>query len=82
MQTMTVEVAYALPHQQRLLTFEVAEGTTAMAAIEGSGILNEFPEIDLAVNKIGIFGKAIRNGDQHPLQPGDRVEIYRKLIKK
>ena len=82
METIVVEVAYALPHQQRLMTFEVEQGTSAMTAVERSGIVNEFPEIDLAVNKVGVFGKAIRNADQHELQAGDRVEIYRKLIKK
>ena len=52
-----VEVAYALPSQQVILPVKVASGTTAEAAIQASGVLAKFPEIDLAVNKIGLFGK-------------------------
>jgi len=56
----------------------VEEGTTVGVAIERSGILDEFPEIDLAVNRVGIFGKVAKL--DAPLAPGDRVEIYRALI--
>jgi hypothetical protein len=47
-------------------------------AIERSGIIERFPEIDLAKNKVGIFGKLAKL--DKVLQPGDRVEIYRPLI--
>ncbi|MDD2768736.1 MAG: RnfH family protein [Methylococcus sp.] len=73
-----VEVAYARPDTQVIVPLTVAEGTLAAEAIQTSGLLEKFPEIDLAANKIGIFGKAC-NADQ-PLRPGDRVEIYRPLI--
>ena len=75
---MRVEVAYAKLHEQALLELTVAAGTTAQQAIQRSGILERFPEIDLEQNKIGIFGKAVSL--QTPLQEGDRVEIYRPLI--
>lgn len=73
-----VEVAYALPKQQIIVPINVAEGTTAEAAVIASGILEKFPEIDLAVNKLGIFGKLSKPDTE--LRHLDRVEIYRPLI--
>lgn len=73
-----VEVAYALPKQQIIVPINVAEGTTAEAAVIASGILEKFPEIDLAVNKLGIFGKLCK--PDTVLRHLDRVEIYRPLI--
>ena len=73
-----VEVAYALPNQQVILPLSVAPGTTAQKAIEASGILVKFPEIDVNTNKIGIFGKMCK--PDTPLRHLDRVEIYRPLI--
>ena len=74
----TVEVAYARPDEQLILEIELAAGTTLLQAVEQSGILEHFPEIDPAAMKVGIFGK-LKKHDQ-VLQPGDRVEIYRPLI--
>jgi len=73
-----VEVAYALHDQQELLRVEVPAGATLEQAIVRSGLLERHPEIDLQVNKVGVFGKACSLTT--PLQPGDRVEIYRPLI--
>lgn len=72
-----VEVTYALPEHQVLESLEVEEGTTVRAAIEQSGVLEAFPEIDLDHNKVGVFGKLTKL-DQ-PLRHRDRVEIYRPL---
>lgn len=76
--TITVEVAYALPEEQWLLEVKVPEGTTAAEAVELSGILTQRPEIDLGQNKLGIFGKATKPAQV--LRDRDRVEIYRPLI--
>lgn len=73
-----VEIAYALPKQQIIVPINVEEGTTAEAAVLASGIIKKFPEIDLAVNKIGIFGKLSK--PDTVLRHLDRVEIYRPLI--
>lgn len=73
-----VEVAYALPDRQKLLVVKLAAGSTAEDAIRRSGILHEFPEIDLAKNKVGIFAKACKLDTL--LRDQDRVEIYRPLI--
>ena len=73
-----VEVAYALPDKQVILEVEAEEGLTVEQAIERSGIVGKFPEIDLETVKIGIFGKATKK--DAVLHLGDRVEIYRPLI--
>ncbi len=75
---MMVEVAYALPKQQLIIPVNVADGTTAEAAVLASGIMEKFPEIDLAANKLGIFGKLVKSDTV--LRHLDRVEIYRPLI--
>lgn len=75
---MTVEVAYATPEAQEIVALEVAPGTTVEEAIARSGLLTSFPEIDLGVNKVGVFGKISRLNT--PLKDRDRVEIYRPLI--
>lgn len=74
---MVVEVAYATPTRQVVIALEVDVATTVAAAIYQSGILQQFPEIDLTVNAVGVFGNHAHLEDQ--LQPGDRVEIYRVL---
>jgi putative ubiquitin-RnfH superfamily antitoxin RatB of RatAB toxin-antitoxin module len=49
-----IEVAYALPKKQLIIPIKVKEGTTAKEAIQVSGIIKKFPEIDLNINQIGI----------------------------
>lgn len=73
-----VEVAYARAETQQIVSLSVKPGTTFEQAIEQSGILQMFPEIDLAVNKVGVFGKLSKKTTE--LKAGDRVEIYRPLI--
>ena len=75
---MVVEVAYASPKEQVILTVDAEPGITIEQAIEASGVLTRFPEIDLTQNKVGIFSKAGKL-DQ-VMEAGDRVEIYRPLI--
>ncbi len=73
-----VEVAYALPDTQVIVPVKVEQGASVEDAIQHSGILHNFAEIDLAVNKVGVFGKLTKL--TAPLRAGDRVEIYRALI--
>ena len=73
-----VEVVYALPEQQPILQIQLAEGATVEDAIRASGVLEAFPEIDLARNKVGIFSKLVKLDE--PVRDKDRVEIYRPLI--
>lgn len=73
-----VEIVYALRDRQVLLTLEVEEGTTARLAVERSGILQRYPEVDLARAGLGVFGRVV--SPETLLRDGDRVEIYRLLI--
>lgn len=73
-----IEVAYAGRNQQKLITVKLPPGATVEDAIRKSGILADFSEIDLSVNKVGIFSKACKLDTA--LRDKDRVEIYRPLI--
>ena len=75
---MIVEVAYALADKQSLLTIEVERGATLKDAIEASGILEIFKQIDLTKDRVGIFSKFASLDTI--LQEKDRVEIYRSLV--
>ena len=75
---MLVEVTYALEKKQTLLELEVGDGTTLKQAIELSGIIDSYPQIDLTKDKTGIFGKIAKLDTI--LREKDRVEIYRPLI--
>lgn len=74
---MKITVVYALPRQQIVRELELPEDSTVSAALEQSGLLEDFPAIDPKLTKLGIFGKTASRDDV--LQPGDRVEIYRPL---
>ncbi len=72
-----VEVAYATPEHQEIVTVKVFEGATIAEVIAKSGIQKIFPEIDLTQQKVGIFSK-IQEITQ-TVKSGDRIEIYRPL---
>ena len=74
----TVEIAFARPGEQALERLQVPAEATVESVIRQSGFLERFPEIDLASNKVGVFGKATQLSAT--LSEGDRVEIYRPLI--
>ncbi len=73
-----VSVVYARRDVQDIRTVTVPRGATLRAAIERSRILDDYPEIDLAVNAVGVYGVRREPGDA--VQAGDRVEIYRPLL--
>lgn len=79
-----VEVAYALPHKQKIIALLVEPGTTALTAVTRSRITDHFPDLDITSAKMGIFGqslgtKGLDTADKYVLHAGDRVEIYRPL---
>jgi uncharacterized protein len=75
----TIEIAYAKPLEQVLLSIQVSPEINVKQAIMQSDILERFPEIDLDKdNKVGIFGKVVTLNQS--LRNGDRIEIYRPLI--
>ena len=77
-ESINVEVAYAMPEKQIIRAVNVDAGTTIGAAIVQSGIMMDFPDIELEDAKVGIFGKVASMTTV--LSDGDRVEIYRPLI--
>lgn len=78
MSQLNVEVVYALPEEQTLLSLTVPEGTTVAQAIELSDLYQQHPELQERTLKVGIFSRPVKLGDE--LHDGDRVEIYRPLI--
>lgn len=75
---LTVEVAYATPTLQKVLQVQVEQGSTIETAIDRSGIIEFFPEIDLHKQKVGVFSQARKLTSL--VKDGDRIEIYRELI--
>lgn len=75
---MQIGVAYSEPGQQIWLNIEVPDGATVNEAIARSGILKQFPNIDLSRQRVGVFGLLVKL--DATLRPGDRVEIYREII--
>ena len=76
--TIAIEITYALPDKQTLLSLNVSPETTVQDAIEQSGILLLHSDIDLRTNKVGVWYKTTKLTTQ--LKAGDRIEIYRPLI--
>lgn len=74
---MKISVAYGASDRQVYRTFQMPDGATIRLAIKYSGILQQFPDIDLEHQKVGLFGK-IKSLDTL-LHEGDRVEIYRPI---
>ncbi|MCG8579182.1 MAG: RnfH family protein [Bacteroidales bacterium] len=74
---MNIGVAYADKFKQLWLKLEVPDGSTVRQAIEKSGLLDQFPEIDLSRQKVGIFGK-ITKLDTIVVE-GSRIEVYREI---
>lgn len=74
----SIQIAYALPHGYFLQRYQVEPGTIIQNAILQSGILQQYSEIDLRTNTVGIFSRLAKLTDV--LEDGDRIEIYRPLL--
>ncbi|AGA90063.1 hypothetical protein Thimo_1266 [Thioflavicoccus mobilis 8321] len=75
---MHIGVAYADTLKQVWLKLDAPDGCTVHEAIERSGLLAQFPMIDLETQKVGIYGKITRLDAK--VSDGDRVEIYRPIV--
>lgn len=75
---LNIEVCYALPTKQEVIRVKLPEGANLQQALEASGLLVKYPEIDIKKNKFGIWNKLSKLDS--PLRNKDRVEIYRPLI--
>ncbi len=78
MEKLRIEVVYALPDAQHVLSLGLAPGATVSDALEASGICARHPEIDIARQAVGIFGRRAKLNQR--LRQDDRVEIYRALV--
>jgi putative ubiquitin-RnfH superfamily antitoxin RatB of RatAB toxin-antitoxin module len=74
---MHIGVAYADKFKRTWLKLDVPDGSTVRQAIEHSGLLGQYPDIDLDSQRVGIFGKLSKL--EAPVKDGDRVEIYRPI---
>lgn len=77
-ESIRVEVTYALPQRQEVVPLTLPAGTNLQQAVEASGLLAKYPEIDIAKGKFGIYSKLAKLDTV--LRDRDRVEIYRPLI--
>lgn len=77
-ETMNIEVCYALRDKQEVVRVRLSEGATLQQALEASGLLTKYPEIDIKKNKFGIWNKLSKL--DAVLRDRDRIEIYRPLI--
>ncbi|RZJ85396.1 MAG: RnfH family protein [Massilia sp.] len=73
-----VTVCYATAHQEFLRPLTVAPGTTIGQAIEMSGVLEAYPDINLSTQPVGIYAK--KKTLDTVLRERDRIEIYRPLV--
>lgn len=76
--TIRVEIACALPDRQRLLALDVDADCDVQEVVRRSRILDDFPELDAAQCRIGIWGQVVE--PQTRPREGDRIEIYRSLL--
>ncbi|MDQ7003545.1 MAG: RnfH family protein [Ghiorsea sp.] len=77
---MHISVVYALPHEQFIEELDVPEACTVEQVIQMSQVLVKFPDIDLTVNKTGVYAKLVKL--DYSLHEGERIEIYRAVPRK
>lgn len=77
---MKVQVVYAKSNQQSIIELDVPVGTTVFEAAVQSGLVDQFPELNLNTTPMGIFGVRVKTATTTILHSGDRVELYRSLL--
>ena len=77
-ESINIQVVYALPQRQYLVNIKLPAGATLKQALEASGLLQNYPEIDLETARFGIFSRISKLDTE--LRDLDRVEIYRPLL--
>lgn len=73
-----VAVAFAQPNEQVVISMTLSSGQSVAQVIKDSGILERFPQLDLATLKVGIFGSLCPLDKK--VESDDRIEIYRPLL--
>ena len=77
---MHVSVVYALPDEQFIEELDVPEACTVEQVLMLSQVLVRFPDIDLTVNKVGVYAKLVKLDTV--VEEGERIEIYRAVPRK
>ena len=72
-----VEVVFATPEHQPLISLLLPPGSTVEDAIVQSRISELFPTEDFSGFEVGIWGRVVAR--DRALIGGDRIEIYRPL---
>ena len=75
---MNIRIVYASKKEQKIYMIKCKAGINVEQAILNSKILDDFKEIDLNKQKIGIFSEVVSL--KTILKSNDRIEIYRELI--
>lgn len=77
-----VEVAFATPERQVIVSVPLEPGMSARDAVKQADLASYFEnttETDFASAPLGIFGEKLRDPDNYRLMPGERLEVYRPL---
>jgi len=77
MSTIEVELAFALPDKQWLISLTVPSSKTAREIVSESGLYESISEFDFDNCQVGVWGRQIEWSAL--LRDGDRLEIYRPL---
>lgn len=77
--TINVQVLFAWPDQQHLLSLQVPVGCTLGDAIDASGIRRHTGDFEINDQNVGIYSRPATLASV--LNEGDRVEIYRPLTR-
>lgn len=76
-----IEVAFATPEKQQIITLSVDENISISEIVQRSKLAELFPEYKFDELSVGVFGKRIYDVDNYKINPNDRIEIYRPLNK-
>ena len=74
---MHIGVSYGDANDQVWMRIEVPEDSTVKQAIELSGLLKRFPDINLEKQKVGVYGKLVKLDME--VKESDRIEVYRMI---
>lgn len=76
----SIQVTVVYSPQARVvhqIALQLPACSTVLQALEASGLLLQFPVIDLKTTAVGVWGR--KSGLNQTLRENDRVELYRPL---
>lgn len=72
-----IEVVLAHPDRAWRAALSLPDGATVADALRQIRSLPDGPSMQIEADDVGVFGRKVAL--DHPLQPGDRLELYRPL---